>query len=282
MMNVIQKYCTIVLLPLMIISLSTNAKDNKIEKARWEVGTLFATFYSPLYPASAENKANYLPVPFLIYRGEHFRVGEDGVIKAIAIEKPNFKVDLSLGAAFNANSNDSSVRVGMPDLDFIFEVGPVVSFKLDDTNNNETWLNLQVRKVFSTDFSYIKEQGYIFQPEISFQGDNIISDNSSLKLTFSPLFATAKMHQYFYQVDKEFSNAERPAYQAKSGYLGSEISLVNRFYLQKNLMLFISTKLGFHAGASNENSPLFEKDFNYSIGAGIKWTFFKSNKTSLF
>lgn len=256
--------------------------NNKLDKPRWEAGVFAATFYTPLYPASAQTQQKILPVPFLIYRGERLRIGEDGVIKAMAIEKPHFKVDLSLGAAFNANSNDSTIREGMPDLDFIFEVGPQVSFMLFDSEENETWLNLQVRKVFSTDFSDIQSRGYIFQPEISFHGEKFLSDNSSLKLTISPLFATDKMHQYFYQVDDEFSNSNRSAYQAKGGYLGSEIAMINRFNIRENIMLFVSTKLDFFKGASNDNSPLFEKEFNYSIGVGIKWTLFTSNKASLF
>ena len=255
---------------------------NKSEKTRWEAGVFFATFYNPLYPASAKNKAKLLPVPFLIYRGERLRIGEDGIIKAMAIEKPHFKVDLSLGASFNADSDDSSVREGMPDLDFIFEVGPEVSFMLLDNKENETWLNLQVRKVFSTDFSSIQAIGYVFQPEIAFYGEKIFSNNSSLDLTFSALFATDKMQQYFYQVDEEFSTSERLAYQAKGGYFGSEITMLNRFYIKPDLMLFASTKLGFYHGASNENSPLFEQKFNYSVGIGVKWTLFKSNKASLF
>lgn len=252
------------------------------EKPRWEAGALFAAFHSPLYPAAEETQEKLLPVPFLIYRGERLRVGEGGVIKAVAIEKPRFKVDLSLGAAFNANSDDSSARQGMPDLDFIFEVGPEISFMLTDTKRSETWLNLQFRKVFSTDFSSIDDRGYIFQPEISYQGQNVFINNSSVKFTVSPLFATKKMHQYFYQVDEKFSTSERPFYQAGGGYLGTEVTMVNRVKIRHDLMIFVSTKLGFYQGASNEDSPLFKKDVNYSVGVGLKWTLFQSNKSRLF
>lgn len=261
-----------------------NAKNavNTTEKPRWEAGALLAAFHSPLYPAAAETQEKLLPVPFLIYRGERLRVGEDGVIKAMAVEKPRFKVDLSLGAAFNANSDDASARKGMPDLDFIFEVGPEVSFMLANSDSSETWLNLQFRKVFSTDFSSIEDRGYIFQPELAYQGKNLFIDNSSFKFTLSPLFATNKTHQYFYQVDEQYSTTERPFYHANGGYLGTEMSLVNRFKVRDDVMIFVSTKLGFYQGASNEDSPLFKKDFNYSIGLGIKWTLFQSNKASLF
>lgn len=252
------------------------------EEPRWEAGALLATFHSPLYPAASETQENVLPVPFLIYRGERLRVGENGVIRAMAIEKPRFKVDLSLGAAFSASSKDSKARTGMPDLDFIFEVGPEVSFMLADNNSSETWLNLQFRKVFSSDFSSIEDRGYIFQPELAFQGENFFSKNSAFKFTFSPLFASKKTHQYFYQVDEKFSTIERPAYQASGGYLGSEMSLVNRFKIRNDLLIFISTKLAYYKGASNEDSPLYKKDFNYSLGLGLKWTLFAGDKLTIF
>tara|TARA_R110000744_G_scaffold56547_12_gene119278 strand:+ start:1417 stop:2280 length:864 start_codon:yes stop_codon:yes gene_type:complete len=246
-------------------------------KPTWEAGAFLAAFNAPLYPAAAENQGKILPVPFLIYRGERLRVGEGGVIKAMAVDQPRFKIDLSLGAAFNANSDDAKVRKGMPDLDFIFEVGPEVSVMLSNTKTSETWLNLQFRQVFSSDFSSIDDRGYIFQPEITYQVNGFFSENDSFKLTFSPLFATNKMQQYFYQVEPKFSTSERPEYHATGGYLGSEIALVNRFQVRNDISIFVSTKLGFYKGASNVDSPLFKKELNYSLGIGLKWTLYQSN-----
>lgn len=245
------------------------------DKPRWEAGALLATFYNPLYPGAEQNHNKLLPVPFVIYRGERLRVGEGGVIKAMAVEKPRFKVDLSLGAAFNASSDNSTAREGMPDLDFIFEVGPEVSFMLGNSAVSETWLNLQFRKVFSTDFDSIDDRGYIFQPEISYQGKQLFSENDAFKFTLSPMFATKKTQQYFYQVDQEFITSERPYYQAKGGYLGTEVSLVNRFELRHDISIFVSTKLGFYNGTSNEESPLLKKTVNYALGLGVKWTLYQ-------
>lgn len=251
------------------LSIKNNAKP------KWEAGAFLAAFYSPLYPGAAQSQSKLLPVPFVIYRGERLRVGEEGLIKAMAIEKPRFKLDLSLGAAFNANSDDVKARAGMPDLDFIFEVGPQVSFMLANGSESETWLNLQFRQVFSTDFSGIDDRGYIFQPQITYQGRKLFSENDSFKFTLSPMFATKKTHQYFYHVDQEFSTGLRPAYQAQGGYLGTEVALVNRFKVRHDIEIFVSTKLGFYSGASNENSPLFKKAFNYAFGMGVKWTLYE-------
>ena len=249
----------------------------KVDKPTWEAGAFLAAFNAPLYPAAAESQGKILPVPFVIYRGERLRVGEGGIIKAMAVDKPRFKIDLSLGAAFNANSDDAKAREDMPDLDFIFEIGPEVSIMLNNTDASETWLNLQFRKVFSSDFSRIDDRGYIFQPEISYQGEHLFGDSDSFKFTFAPIFATKKTHQYFYQVDDKYSTTERPAYKAKGGYLGSEIVLVNRFKVRHDISIFVSSKLGLYKGASNADSPLFKKDLNYAFGVGLKWTLYQSN-----
>lgn len=258
-------------------TIATPLSIKKAAKPKWEAGAFLATFYSPLYPGAAQSQSKLLPVPFVIYRGERLRVGEGGIIRAMAIEKPRFKVDLSLGAAFNASSNDATAREGMPDLDFIFEVGPQISFMLGNDRTSETWLNLQFRKVLSTDFSGIDDRGYIFQPELAYQGEQLFSENDTFKLTLSPMFATKKTHQYFYQVDQEFSTYFRPTYLAKSGYLGTEVALVNRFKIRHDIAIFMSTKLGFYSGASNVNSPLFKKAFNYAFGIGLKWTLYERN-----
>lgn len=267
----------ILAMPMLAQSSEKSLVDINSTKPKWEAGILVAAFHRSLYPASAQTQSRLLPVPFVIYRGEHLRVGEEGVIKAVAIDKPRFKVDLSLGAAFNVNSDDSVAREGMPDVDFIFEIGPQVSFLLDDSEQSKTWINLQLRKVFSTDFSRIDDRGYILQPEIAYQGKGLWSDNDTFKLTFSPLFATKKTHQYFYQVDKQFMTNERPAYNASGGYLGAEITLLNRFSIRRDISIFVKSTLGLYTGASNEDSPLFEKKLNYGFGLGIKWTLFQTN-----
>ena len=89
----------------------------------WEVGVLAAAFNSPEYPAAGQNQTNTIPAPYFIYRGETLRIGDGSIARAVAIDKSWYELDLSLAGSFNANSEDNEARAGMPDLDFIFELG---------------------------------------------------------------------------------------------------------------------------------------------------------------
>ncbi|TRX54464.1 MipA/OmpV family protein [Thalassomonas sp. M1454] len=252
--------------------------DQIIGKPVWEAGIFTAAFNGPIYPAASDTQNKFLPVPFVIYRGERVRVGDGSFVKAMAVEKERFKLDVSLGAAFNADSEKSKIREGMPDLDFLFEIGPQASFLLDDNDSSNTWLNLQVRSVFTTDFSEVDHKGYLFQPEVAFKGKGVITDDSDFGFSIAPIWATKKTHDYFYSVDQQYVNEDREFYQAHSGYLGTKISIFNRFLLRKNLSIFFASQIGVWSGAKNEDSPLFQQDVTYTFAIGVKWTLYESNQ----
>lgn len=250
----------------------------------WEAGMFGAYFSNALYPASADSQHKLLPVPFFIYRGEYLRIGDDAIVRAVAVEKERIKVDLSLAGAFNSSSSDSEVRSGMPDLDFLFEVGPEVSFRLDglgDSDDSEMWLNLQLRSVFSTDFGgidHIDHRGYVFEPEISWESEDFAYPDLTLYMSAAPLFATEKTHDYFYQVAPEFVTDDRPAYDASSGYLGSKFAMSIKYEYDDDLTFFAGARLGIWTGSASEDSPLYQKSLTYGVGVGVKWRLLVSNE----
>ena len=259
-------------------SFVNNIGTNKEAKSPplWEAGIVSVAFTGPIYPAAEDSQNKLLPVPFVIYRGETIRLGDGSIVKAVAVEKETFKFDVSLGAAFNASSDDSEIRRGMPDLDFLFEIGPQASFLVNDTDRSETWLNLQLRSVFSTDFSSISQRGYVFEPELAYQGQDILFSDSTLFLSISPLFASDKTHKYFYQVDSQYATAERVKYQADGGYLGTQIQIANRFIIKKDLTLFFGVNIGVWSQSKNADSPLFKEDITYAFALGLKWNLYES------
>ncbi|QBY03515.1 MipA/OmpV family protein [Thalassotalea sp. HSM 43] len=264
------------------------------DKPLWEAGLFSAAFRGPIYPAAEDYQNKFLPVPFLIYRGDVIRIGDESIVKAVAVEKETFKLDVSIGGAFNADSDESKIRDGMPDLDFMFEIGPEASFLLSDfgTASNsdsvakgkpavdkaELWLNLQLRSVFSTDFERINHRGYVFQPEFAFTLDNLFFDDSRFFLSVAPTFTTDKTQQYFYDVQEQYARPDRPFYESDAGYLGSKVSIANRVMINPELMIFVGAQLGFWHGAENKNSALYQDEFTYAIALGVKWTLFSSEE----
>jgi outer membrane protein len=249
----------------------------------WEAGAFVGVFHSPVYPAAAQRQTNIIPSPYFIYRGETVRLGEGSIARAVAVDTSWYELDLSLAGSFSANSDDNPARAGMPDLDFIFELGPQLRVQLKEIEfehqgKGELFLNLQTRAAFSTDFSRLDHRGYVFQPELSYRQRGWFSEKTALSLSISPTWATQRLHDYFYQVDADFVNNERPAYDAKGGYLGTDLSLGMSFNARENIRVFVGGTVSIHAGAANEDSPLFREKSTYSIGMGVVWRLWESEE----
>lgn len=249
----------------------------------WEAGVFAAAFNSPEYPAAGQSQTNVIPSPYFIYRGKTLRIGEGSIARAVAIDKSWYELDLSLAGSFNANSEDNVARAGMPDLDFIFELGPQLrlrlsKFEFEQHGKGELFLNLQARAAFSTDFSGVNKRGYVFQPVFSYRQRGWLSEKTALSFSLSPTWATEKLHDYFYQVDSDFITQQRQAYDAKGGYLGTDLSVGLSFNANKDIRIFTFARASLHNGSANEDSPLFIKKSTYSYGIGMVWRLWESEE----
>ena len=247
----------------------------------WEFGVGGGAIEVANYPASSERNLIALAAPYVVYRGDVFRVGGENGLRAVVVETSDFELDLSFGGAFSADSEDNSSRSGMPKLDFLFEVGPQLIYRIKDftfTQGGDGRLKarLQARAVFSTDFNRIDDRGFVIEPTLSYQQRGVLFKEASLRAAFSLNFSTEKLQDYFYQVDPEFSKEKRVQYDAKGGYLGDELSLGFSFPIRKNIRGFLTGSAQLHQGAANKNSPLYEKNITYSIGIGFVWRLYES------
>ena len=248
----------------------------------WEFGVGGGAIEVADYPASGERNFIALAAPYLVYRGDVFRVGGESGMRAVVVETSDFELDLSFGGAFSADSEDNTSRAGMPELDFLFEVGPqliyrVKDFKFDQGGDGRLKARLQARAVYSTDFNRIDERGFVIEPTLSYQQRGVLFKETGLRVSLSLNFATEKLHDYFYQVDSTFANSNRTPYDAKGGYLGAEFSLGLSFPIRKNIRGFLAGSAQLHQGSANQDSPLYEKDITYSFGIGFVWRLYESD-----
>jgi outer membrane scaffolding protein for murein synthesis (MipA/OmpV family) len=247
----------------------------------WEFGAGGVALSVANYPASSERNFITLAAPYIVYRGDVFRIGGGHGARAVLLEKSDFEIDLSFGGAFSAESKDNTVRQGMPELEFLFEVGPQLIYKLTDITfdgGGKARLNtqLQTRGVFSTDFNGLDQRGYVIESILSYQQRGVWLENTGLNISFSLTYASEKLQDYFYQVDSSFATNNRDQYDAKGGYLGSELSVGLSFPLADNIRGFFGGSVKFHQGAANIDSPLYEKDITYSLGLGFVWRLYQS------
>lgn len=254
-----------------------------IEKPLWEIGLGGGVLVQPHYPASSEYQTRGLGLPYVVYRGDILRIGDGGTARAVAAENSNYELSMSFAAAFDADSDDNTLREGMPDLDFIFEVGPQLIFHLQkfefsDTSRSEIQLALQARAAFSTDFGRIDHHGYVFEPMLRYRHFGLFHPQLEGSISLKPLWATRDVHGYFYDVAQEFSTLSRSNYRARGGYFGTGLNFSGTWHINEKARMFLGIQTSFYEGASNIDSPLFEKKFNAGIGVGLIWSLKESKR----
>ncbi|MBC8018281.1 MAG: MipA/OmpV family protein [Verrucomicrobia bacterium] len=264
-----------------LLDVEAQAQDTNLNgvptKPLWELGVAAGGIYSPDYPAADKNSLHGLALPLVIYRGDIFRLGKESIVKGVFIDNDYTELNVSLAASFNANSSDNNARRGMPDLDYLGEIGPQLKIKLGELYGGKTELQLPVRAVFSTDFRRVDHRGYRFTPKFIYDRQNIFNSSIDLNSSIGSIFATKKLHEYFYRVEPRFATATRPAYEADGGYLGSEITLGLSYGITDRVKAFVGGHVGYYGGAANEDSPLFRQKVNSSIYVAFTWSIFQSD-----
>ncbi len=249
----------------------------------WELGFGAGTLYGPDYPASSESHLRGLALPYIIYRGDIFRIGDGQTARAVAYESSRLELDLSFAAAFDAKSDDNEMRIGMDDLDFMFQIGPQATIHLlehdyADDSRGELLLALQARSVFSSDLSRIDQRGYVFEPMLRYRHSDFLVPKLDFTVSLRPMWATARLHSYFYDVDPEFVRPDREAYVADGGYFGTGLNFYANYRINDQFSTFFGIQTTSHHGAANRDSPLHEKDFTAAFGAGFVWSLFSSSQ----
>ncbi|RZU01013.1 MipA/OmpV family protein [Rivibacter subsaxonicus] len=242
----------------------------------WEAGVVVGVGSVPDYPASDHSRTRALVLPVFVYRSPVLRV-EDGRIRGRIVSSANFELDLSAAGAFNARNNEA--REGMPALDYLFELGPQAVYRWDLRERERVSAHLKARAVFSTDFSSVRYRGIVVEPQLRWSLGRVAGSAFNLGVSASANFAGERLHDYFYEVAPQYARADRPAYDARGGYLGSELGLSLNRPLTDRLLLLMGGRLGFHAGAANEASPLFRQKTTSTIGISLLWTPWRSEAT---
>jgi len=272
------------LLPGLLLVASARAEPPLEELPLWELGFGAGVLHTPDYPSSSESRTRAIALPYMVYRGDVLRMGDGQAARAVAAESSRFELSMSFDAAFDARSDRNDLREGMPDLDFLFEVGPQLRLKLgsyefNDKGYGELDLALQARAVFSTDFSGIDHQGYVAEPMLRYRHWGLLWPELETNFSLRPIWADRQLHDFFYGVAAEFVTDDRPAYEASDGYFGTQLSLFARWNFTDRFQVFGGTQIISHQDAANRESPLFEKDYTINFGGGFIWSVFDSKRT---
>ncbi len=244
-----------------------------------EFGVAAGGGYLPDYPAAGQNHVRAIALPYFAYRGEFFRSDEKGLLRGRLIRTRDFEFDISLNGSFAADSDDNDARSGMPDLDWMGEIGPRLQITLARAARDAKLdLEIPVRAVFTTDLTDLSYRGFVFAPELAYQNENFLDAGLKAKLSAGPVFATAGLMDYFYEVAPAFATASRPAFEAEGGYLGSRLQLALSKRLGSRVTVFAAARADFHQGATNADSPLFRDRTTFAVGIGMVLSLWQSER----
>ena len=249
-------------------------------KPLFELGAVGGGAYVPDYPAAGQNHLQAIGLPYVAYRGEFLRAGDKGFVRGRLLRGQRFEFDISLSGSFPADSDDNDARFGMPDLDWLGEVGPRLQLTLVRAPRDaKLELELPVRLAFSTDFTGdIDFRGFVFAPELAYQNENFLGGGLELKLSVGSSFATEELMAYFYEVAPRFATPARPAFSADGGYLGSKLQLLVTKQVNDRVRTFFGLRVDFHQGASNDRSPLFRDETTFTVGIGLVVSLYQSER----
>ncbi len=271
-----RKCCSriIVLLAAFLVSQGETAVARELPL--WEAGIgVFPSTY-PAYRGSDDQQYYLLPFPYLVYRGEFLRIDRDGM-RARLFDTDRLEINISVNGAIPVKSDESDVRSGMPDLDPILEIGPSLNVLLDRPSHKSTLkLKLPVRSVIATDLSSAEQVGWIFNPHLKLDSDDVFGGWDA-GLSLGPLFGDKKYHAYYYEVDPVHETASRPAYRASGGYSGTVVvaSLSRRF---NRVWMGGFIRYDNLSGAVFDDGPLMETDHSTMAGFAVAWIFKKSSR----
>ncbi|MDO6387565.1 MULTISPECIES: MipA/OmpV family protein [unclassified Uliginosibacterium] len=247
-------------------------------KPRWELGMGVAAATLPDYRGSDEASEMLLPFPYAAYRFDWLKADRNGV-RATLFDSDKVELNLSAGATPPVKSKNNQARQGMSDLKPMIEFGPSLDFKLWQSDNQDTRLDLRLpaRAAFELREG-MHYSGWLFSPRLNLDFLNVgLPEGWRVGLVTGPTFQDKHLNAYFYSVDEQYARADRPAYSASGGYTGWQfLGAVSR--------KFGKTWVGAYArwdtlkGAAFEDSPLVRRKTYFTAGIGVTWTLAQSSE----
>lgn len=271
--RVLTQKSPLLLLTLFAVCYLTPSIADVPKPAKIELGIGLAALQVPHYPGAAQSSNYFLPLPFMVYRGDRIQASRRGISGRL-FSSETAEIDIGLAGSLPVNSTDNDARRDMNDLDITGEFGPRLKLCLFKRGNDSLWLHLPLRAMASTDFRSIRYQGWKFAPGLRYVKRLPRYTFISAKLETG--IADRGFHDYFYGVNSnEVIVGEREAYKGRSGYTGTRVGAsLSRWW--DNWRAFVGVSLINIEGTAYEDSPLVRQANGVTLSAGFTWTFYRS------
>jgi len=243
-------------------------------KPLWELRLFNSVVRLPLYRGSGEYKVYFLPIPYLIYRGQNFQSDREG-IRGVFYRSEFLETTLSFYGNPPVDDEDTA-REGMGDLDPIIEAGPALKwFFLGRHPRKYLYLRPALRWTASVglpDNFKFRHRGWRFLVNLIYQYD-APWDNDRWKfgLNLGVDFADRRYNGYFYDVPEEDTLPDRPIFKTDGGYGGLMFAGNLTYHINKRFSIVVYGRWDALAGAVYQDSPLVEEKNNFIGAIALIW-----------
>ncbi|MGO9512793.1 MAG: MipA/OmpV family protein [Steroidobacteraceae bacterium] len=260
----------------LVVGVMQMSRAETRQEPLWEYGLGIGAIAFQDYPGSDTSRVYPIPTAYVVYNGTFLKADRNGV-RGLLLNQ-NW-VELNVSGALSAPVRNDSAREGMPELRPTIQLGPSVDFHLihSDAGRVKLDLNLPARAAFTISGSP-QDIGWVFEPRLMLRTKDTFGMRGwDVDLGSGPMYADRRYHDYFYSVAPQYATASRPAYTAPGGYSGAQfgITLTKRFP-----KFWFESYLHYEAlrGAVFADSPLVQRDYDWSAGVGFAWLLGKSTR----
>ena len=250
------------------------------EKPLWEIGLFNGAIYLPDYRGAEESRIFAIPLPYMIYRGKKIQTEADRV-NSIFFRSDRWEMTISLFGNPPVD-DDNDAREGMPDLDPIVEIGPVLKWYFWGRDPRRTlYLSTAVRSAISAGFDELDfaAQGYRGVLSLIYKKHHLFGDDTwSFGVKSGIDFTDQTYNGYFYDVPSQFATVDREFFDSDSGYAGFMLSSSVVKKITKRVSLGVFFRWDNVNGAVYENSPLARRKNNITIGSALIWKLAQSKR----
>ncbi|MDH5518691.1 MAG: MipA/OmpV family protein [Gammaproteobacteria bacterium] len=236
----------------------------------WQLGAGLGNITANSYPGSDQTVSVTSPIPYLKIKTEWFDLDREG-LHTNWFENTNFRLDFSFDLGLPVDSSENELRAGMPDLDPVAQIGPLLIYRFP---GSKQWqLQLPLTYAYSFDNLNASSAGRVLNPRIYFNSQAEKSDIPfDISASFGPVYGSEDFHQYYYSVDSDQVNISRTAYQAKEGFAGYRLnlSLTRRM---KSYWLGLYLRYQNIDNGVFVDSPLVNQNDYWMIALGASWLF---------
>lgn len=249
-----------------------------LDSPLFELGMGVGLSYAPDYPGADHSSLWVIPFPFGVYRGEILHSDRRGGTRARLIKNTTLEFNISAGGGFPSNSTANEARAGMPDLEWLGEIGPRLMVDLWSAGDGRLLrMGLPLRSVFTSNFRRLTDRGFVLGPEIMYEHPRAFGTRFDAYLHLTVNFIDRRFASYFYEVHPDYATANRPQYDAHAGYMSTELSAGFMVPIRgDSLRLFTFGGVESLRGSANRESPLFRRDFDSSVSMVLLWIFAES------